>query len=102
MAGGNDFLRDSMSGNNKVGQRMTVHKDKKGRTEVPYSSGHTLTWEKTEVGDGKRLKEVRTLIKTESPHEAWISFDERYADRYDKAFQKGIYSVNLENEGDDK
>lgn len=103
MAGGNRVIRDSS--NDRTGVRMRVHKDKSGYTEVPYSSGHTFHWQKTEDGDGKkgadhRLKEVRTLVKIDTPHEVWITNagESEYGDRFDRAFGHGKYAQKAEGE----
>lgn len=76
----------------RPGDRVSARKDHKaGHTEVEYSSGHTLHWDKTEVGDGKKLKEVRTLTRIQNPHALWTRTQYR-DDQYDRIFRKGIYA----------
>lgn len=104
IAGGNRQIRDSA--NDRFGERMRVHKDHKaGYSEVNYTSGHTLHWQKTDEGDGKkgkdhRLKEVRTLIRVDSPHEVWLTNagEGDYGDKYDRIFRKGKYAEGEEGE----
>lgn len=53
------------------GKRMRVHKEG-GTTYIPYSNGVELTVEKTDVGDGQRLKEVRTVTKVKTPRTYYV------------------------------
>jgi hypothetical protein len=81
---GNREIFDTIS--ETRGERMSVVKGG-STTHVPYSNGIELTWEKTEEGDGTRLKEVRTLTKTKAPHSLWSRTRYR-AGQYETIFQK--------------
>lgn len=101
MAGGNKVIKDSLTG--RTGYRMSVNKDyKAGYTEVPYTSGHTLHWQKTEGSDGKgRRKEIRTLVKIDQPHETWVTtMGDDYGDKFDRIFKKGKYAEETKTDGE--
>jgi hypothetical protein len=78
----------------KPGDRIHVNKDHRaGHTEVEYSSGHVLHWDKTEVGDGKRLKEVRTLTRIQNPH-TWSGQIGYKPGQYERIFGKKEEETN--------